>query len=69
MIQNQEAEAAAYAKAREANDFATAAAIAGEAVDLITDIPPAAEVIDRIVTEATALLSRASNRYRIAERG
>jgi nitronate monooxygenase len=43
------------------------AVIAGEVVDLITDIPPAAEIIERIVTSATRLLAGASNKYRITE--
>ena len=47
--------------------FRTAAVIAGEAVDLVTDIPPAADVVERIVTEAGALLAGASNRYRVRQ--
>jgi nitronate monooxygenase len=39
--------------------------IAGEAVDLITDIPPAAEIVERMVTEAADLVAGASNRYRV----
>ncbi len=59
-------EAARYAEARAAGDFDTAAVIAGEAVDLIADIPPAAEVVERIAREAEALLAGASNRHRVA---
>ncbi len=59
-------EAERYAKARESGDYDTAAVIAGEAVDLIGDIPPAAEIIARMDKEATALLAGASNRYRAA---
>jgi hypothetical protein len=40
--------------------------VAGEAVDLIADIPPAGEIVDRMLNEATTLLTTASNRYRIA---
>jgi nitronate monooxygenase len=58
-------EAARYAEARAAGDFSTAAVIAGEAVDLITEIPPAAEIVDRMVTEAADLVAGASNRYRV----
>jgi hypothetical protein len=36
--------------------------IAGEVVDLIADIPPAAEIIRRMVTQAEGLLTGASNR-------
>ncbi len=39
--------------------------IAGEVVDLISDIPPAGEIVERVATEAEALLVRASNRYRV----
>jgi nitronate monooxygenase len=57
-------EADRYAKARAAGDFDTAAVIAGEAVDLIGDIPPAAEIVERITREAETLIGGASNRYR-----
>jgi nitronate monooxygenase len=46
-------------------DFDTAAVIAGEAVDLIADIPPAAEVVERIAREAETLIAGASNRHRV----
>jgi nitronate monooxygenase len=41
-----------YAAAREAGDFDVAAVIAGEASALIHDIPPAAEIVERIVRDA-----------------
>jgi len=63
-MQHQAAEAVRYDKARDAGDFDTAAVIAGESVDLISDIPPAREVVDRMVKEASALLA-GSNRYRV----
>jgi hypothetical protein len=56
-----------YIEAREKGDFEIAGVIAGEAVDLIADIPPAAEIVDRIVNQATILLTSASNRYQIAQ--
>jgi nitronate monooxygenase len=65
LMQRQTDEAARYDKARDSGDFDTAAVIAGEGVDMISDIPPAQEVVDRMVKEASALLS-GSNRYRIA---
>ena len=68
LLQHQDEEAARYAEARDAGDFDTAAVIAGEAVDLITDIPPAADIVARMIREATFLLAGASNRYRVAER-
>jgi nitronate monooxygenase len=65
LLQRQAEEAARYDAARAAGDFDTAAVIAGEAVDLISDIPPASEIVERVATEAEALLVRASNRYQI----
>ena len=65
LMQHQADEAARYDKARETGDFDTAAVIAGEAVDMIADIPPAKEVVDRMVKEASALLA-GSNRYRVS---
>jgi len=64
LLQHQAAEAARYEKARDAGDFDTAAVIAGEAVDMIFDIPPAGEVVERVAKEASALLA-GSNRYRV----
>lgn len=57
-----------YAEARDADDFDTAAVIAGEAADLIADIAPAGEIVARIVEEAGTLLGGATNRYRIGSR-
>jgi nitronate monooxygenase len=65
LMQHQADEAARYDKARSESDFDTAAVIAGESVDMIADIPPAAEVVGRIVKEASALLA-GSNRFRVA---
>jgi nitronate monooxygenase len=45
-----------YAAARERGDFDIAGVIAGEACALIHDIPPAAEIVKRIVAEAERLL-------------
>ncbi len=56
LLQNVGAVAAEYAAARAAGNFDVAAVIAGEAVGLIHDIPPAAEIVDRIVTEADQIL-------------
>jgi nitronate monooxygenase len=68
LLQRQAEEAARYDTARAAGDFDTAAVIAGEAVDLIADVPPAGEIVERVATEAEALLVRASNRYQITRR-
>jgi nitronate monooxygenase len=56
LLQNVATVAAEYAAARAAGNFDIAAVIAGEAVGLIHDIPPAAEIVDRIVTEADQIL-------------
>nr|WP_294547458.1 nitronate monooxygenase [uncultured Rhodopila sp.] len=45
-----------YAEARERGDFDIAAVIAGEACGLIHDIPPAGDIVRRIVAEAERLL-------------
>ena len=55
-MQQLSAVAAEYAAAKAAGDFDVAAVIAGEAVGLIHDIPPAAEIVERVVTEAEQLL-------------
>jgi len=67
LLQHQDEEADRCAAARTKGDFDTAAVIAREVVDLITDIPPASEIVQRIVTEAAGLLSSASNRYRVVQ--
>jgi len=52
LLQNVKTVAAEYADAKAAGNFDIAAVIAGEAVGLIHDIPPAAEIVDRFVAEA-----------------
>ena len=61
LLQNVNAVAAEYAAARAAGNFDIAAVIAGEAVGLIHDIAPAADIIDRIVTEADQILGGRRN--------
>jgi nitronate monooxygenase len=61
LLQNVKAVAAEYAKARAAGNFDIAAVIAGEAVGLIHDIPKAAEIVDRIVSEADRILGGRRN--------
>jgi len=61
LMQNIKAVAAEYAAARASGNFDIAAVIAGEAVGLIHDIVPAAEIVDRIVTEADQTLSGRRN--------
>jgi nitronate monooxygenase len=69
LLQNQAEEVPRYAAARASGDFNTAGVIAGEAVDLIGDIPTAAAIVERMVTQATQLLAGASNRYRVSDGG
>jgi nitronate monooxygenase len=63
LMQNVKAVAAEYAAAKAAGNFDIAAVIAGEAVGLIHDIPPAAEIVDRIVTEAGQILNGRRNSF------
>jgi nitronate monooxygenase len=56
LLQNVNSVAAEYAAAKAKGNFEIAAVIAGEAVGLIHDVPPAAEIVDRIVTEADQIL-------------
>jgi nitronate monooxygenase len=50
-----------YAAAKAAGNFSVAAVFAGEAVGLIHDIPPAAEIVERIAAEAEQLLAGRRN--------
>jgi nitronate monooxygenase len=63
LLQNVNTVAAEYAAAKAAGNFDIAAVIAGEAVGLIHDIPPAAEIVDRIVTEADQILAGRRNSF------
>ncbi len=56
LLQHVKTVAAEYAEARATGNFDVAAVIAGEAVGLIHDIPPAGEIVDRIVSEAEQIL-------------
>ena len=61
LVHNVEAVAAAYAAERDAGNYDVAAVFAGQAVGLIHDIPPAAEIVERIVSEADQILSGRRN--------
>jgi nitronate monooxygenase len=61
LVHNLEAVAADYAIERDAGNFDVSAVFAGQAVGLIHDIPPAAEIIDRIVSEADQILGGRRN--------
>jgi nitronate monooxygenase len=56
LLQSMNTVAAEYAAARAARNFDIAAVFAGESVGLIHDIPPAAEIVGRISTEADQIL-------------
>ncbi len=66
LLQRQDVEAARYAEARSAGDFSIAAVIAGEAVDLIDDIPSARQIVERVVEEASKLLAGAGRRFQVS---
>jgi nitronate monooxygenase len=61
LLRCQELEATRYATARKDGDFDIAAVIAGESSGLVRDIPSAREVVERIVRDASTLLTRATN--------
>jgi nitronate monooxygenase len=61
LMQNAAAVVAEYAAAKAAGNFDIAAVIAGEAVGLIHDIPPAAEIVERIASEADQILAGRRN--------
>ena len=61
-----EAAKAGYMAARAARNYDIAAVIAGEAVGLIHDIPPASEIVERIVAEAGQILVGTRNSSRVA---
>ncbi len=55
-------EVARYAAAAAAGDHDTAALWAGEGADLVTAIEPAAQIVERLVAEASAALATATSR-------
>jgi nitronate monooxygenase len=59
-----EEEAARYRSARDRGDFDVAGVFAGEVLDLVTDVPPARVIVERVVAEASRLLSSAAERVR-----
>jgi nitronate monooxygenase len=61
LVHNVEAIAAEYAIQRDAGNYDIAGVFAGQAVGLIHDIPPAAEIVERIVSEADQILSGRRN--------
>jgi nitronate monooxygenase len=63
LMQRADQIAAGYAAAKAAGNFDVAAVFAGESAGLIHDIPPAAEIVDRIVTEADQILNGRRNSF------
>ena len=61
LVHNVETVAAEYAAARDAGNFDVAAVFAGQAVGLIHDVPPAADIVVRIVSEADQILAGRRN--------
>jgi nitronate monooxygenase len=61
LVHNLEAIAAEYAVERDAGNYDISAVFAGQAVSLIHDIPPAAEIVERIVSEADQIFAGRRN--------
>jgi nitronate monooxygenase len=61
LVQNVEAVAAEYVAARDAGNFDIAGVFAGNGVGLIHDIAPAAEIVERIASEADQILQGRRN--------
>jgi nitronate monooxygenase len=62
LLRQIDVEAARYAAAAETGDFGIAVVHAGEVVDLINDVPSAAVIVERVVSEAIRLLGAVSGR-------
>jgi nitronate monooxygenase len=67
LLRNAQHEGDLYLAARQSGNFDIAAVIAGEAVDLIKEISPAAEIVRSVVSEAEALLGRANGQSTAAQ--
>ena len=67
LLQNVKTVAADYAAAKAAANFDVAAVIAGEAVNLIHDIPPAGDIVKRIVGEAEQIMSGQRNSAMVSQ--
>jgi nitronate monooxygenase len=65
LLQNVDAVATEYATAQAAGNFDIAAVIAGEAVGLIHDVPPAGNIVERMITEAVHLLHGQRNSFTV----
>ena len=67
LMHNLAGEELAFDQARKRGDFDVAVLHAGEAVDLIGEILPAAEIVTRTAEGASRLIAGASNRYKVTE--
>jgi nitronate monooxygenase len=63
LLQQSETVGTRYVAARDAADFETAAVIAGEAVGLVHEVLPAAEIVRRTIEEAQTILQRLRPQY------
>jgi nitronate monooxygenase len=59
-LQAERADAEKSYLATKADDFSARVIWAGEGVDLVKDLPSAAELIERIIDEAASVLTRAT---------
>jgi nitronate monooxygenase len=66
LLKNVDVIAAEYASAKAAGNFDIAAVIAGEAVGLIHDVPPAGEIVERMIAEAEAIVQGYGNSFTIS---
>jgi nitronate monooxygenase len=66
LLQNVDTVAAEYAAAKAAGNFDIAAVIAGEAVGLIDDVPPAREIVERMIVQASEMLHGQRNSFTVA---
>jgi nitronate monooxygenase len=66
LLQNQDSVAADYAAAKAAGNFDIAAVIAGVAAGLIHDVPPAGEIIERLIAEAVGMLQGQRNSFAVS---
>jgi nitronate monooxygenase len=63
---DQKRQEAAYL-ATAADDFSTRVVWAGEGVDLVKDVPAASEIIERIIAQATSVLTQGARLVRVGE--
>ncbi len=67
LLSDVDAQCAAYAAAAAKGDLDTAVLWAGEGVDLIRDVPPAGEIVEKMVAEAETALKRAASLVAVRE--